>query len=303
MYISLFPLEAIAFHPEFTVSSISMILLSPSTDPIIAESGVTIQASNLIVVTPTSYTNQSVVYVPDVSVISDVYFQTNSQSYSVVETYSQTVTPDLTWSSTGSTTILYSIGDYAGTTAPTWVSVNSTTGSISILAPIVDSDSIFRFYINSNIGSSGIVQKVIQVTVLNWAITNWLSCKNTSSTTWDTWTAGYNLNSNLCIAQSMPSSPTQLTTNQNNSSSTANAISILSQSIFGFTGFMVFVFSVINGSSISSLWSMINQVQLFFLFLLTRAFIPIDVEKIQCKILYWLNSIIFFFRQNYKIVN
>ena len=38
--------------------------------------------------------------------------------------------------------------------------------------------------------------------------------------------------------------------------------------------------SVFNTSSLSSLWAMMNQVQLYFLLFLTRAFIPLDIETV-----------------------
>ena len=38
--------------------------------------------------------------------------------------------------------------------------------------------------------------------------------------------------------------------------------------------------SIINSTSITSLWTVINQIQLLFLLLLTRAFIPIDIQNV-----------------------
>ena len=38
--------------------------------------------------------------------------------------------------------------------------------------------------------------------------------------------------------------------------------------------------NILGSTSISSFWSGINQVQLFFLFFLTRAFIPIDIQNV-----------------------
>ena len=276
-----------------------MIISAVGQYSIIAESSVTIQAPSSITITSASYTNQTVTYAPETSYTSDVYFQTNNQSYTVIETYSQTETPDLTCSSTGSSTITYSIGDYAGVTAPAWVSVNSVTGVLSISAPSVTADTVVSFYINSNIsGVSSLIQKIIQVTVLDWAISNWLNCSSTSSSTWNIWISGYNLNNNQCIVQNttpIPSpspvpipTPTQPTTSSNSStisssndpSSTAKRVSITSQSVIGSTAVVVVALSVMNASSISSFWSMVNQVQLLFLLLLTRAFIPVDVEKV-----------------------
>ena len=37
---------------------------------------------------------------------------------------------------------------------------------------------------------------------------------------------------------------------------------------------------MLNGTSLSSLWSVINQVQIFFLLLITGAYIPEDVKEV-----------------------
>ena len=63
-------------------------------------------------------------------------------------------------------------------------------------------------------------------------------------------------------------------------SQTAKALSLTLQSIIGVTIFASVFTSLSNVTSSSSIWSLINQVQLFFLLLLTRAYIPDDVKLI-----------------------
>ena len=53
-----------------------------------------------------------------------------------------------------------------------------------------------------------------------------------------------------------------------------------SQSVTGSTTVVVGGVSLANTSSLSSLWSMVNQIQLLFLLLLTRAYIPLDVKAV-----------------------
>ena len=61
---------------------------------------------------------------------------------------------------------------------------------------------------------------------------------------------------------------------------TAKALSITLQSIVGITVLISMITSLLNVTSSSSLWSLINQVQLFFLLLLVRAYIPDDIKTV-----------------------
>ena len=61
-------------------------------------------------------------------------------------------------------------------------------------------------------------------------------------------------------------------------SDAAKALSTTTQSVVGATAGVVTISSMMNTSSVSSLWSMVNQIQLFYLLLLTRAYIPNDVQ-------------------------
>ena len=63
-------------------------------------------------------------------------------------------------------------------------------------------------------------------------------------------------------------------------SETAKALSITLQSIVGITVLISMIVSMLNVTSSSSLWSLINQVHLFFLLLLVRAYIPDDIKTV-----------------------
>ena len=91
------------------------------------------------------------------------------ESISVIENNNSEYTPNLSCSTTGSTSISHSIGDYNDTNlAPDWVSINSSSGVLTIKAPNVSSDTEYYFYINSKItGVSNSIKKLIKLTVLN----------------------------------------------------------------------------------------------------------------------------------------
>ena len=87
-----------------------MTALSSGTNDIVSQNGVTIAAPDASF-TPAAgtYTNQTVTYNLISSTTSDVNYQVQSQSISVVELNTFTITPDLPCSLSGTTTITYSI--------------------------------------------------------------------------------------------------------------------------------------------------------------------------------------------------
>ena len=187
--------------------------------------------------------------------------------FSIIEGYSRQVSLNLTCSTTGTTLISYSIADYGGTTAPSWVSIDSASGLLTISATSVTSNSEFSFYVNSLVtGLTDPVQKLIKITVLDCSITSCLKCSANSGDTWISWNSGFELTNNQCISQS--------------DYQTAKDVTITSQSIIGLTAVTVTWLSIMNPSSILSLWSMINQVQLFLLLLLAKAFIPAQIQTV-----------------------
>ena len=99
---------------------------------------------------------------------SDVYFQVNTQTFSVCESTNSTQTPNLPWSFTGSTSITYSLSSYKGSIVPSFVSINSTTGILTITAPWVTSSTDYTFSILSAVsGFTDPAQTIIKLSVKN----------------------------------------------------------------------------------------------------------------------------------------
>ena len=165
--------------------------------------------------------------------ISDVYFQVNTQTFSVCESTSSTQTPNLPCSFTGSTSITYSLSSYKGSIVPSFVSINSTTGILTITAPCVTSSTDYTFSILSAVlGFTDPAQTIIKLSVKN------------------------------CTAGSC------------SSSEVANLLSAIIQGAIIATTLLSFVLSLANLSSLASLWSAINQMQILSkLNLLNRIFI------------------------------
>ena len=61
---------------------------------------------------------------------------------------------------------------------------------------------------------------------------------------------------------------------------TAKTLSTTVQSLVATTVVISMATNILNSASASSIWSLINQIQLFFLLLLTRSFIPDDIKYI-----------------------
>ena len=214
---------------------------SSGTDDIISQSGVTIAAADasFTPVSTVTYTNQSVTYNIFSSTISDVYFQVNTQTYSVCESTTSTQTPNLPCSFSGSTSITYSLSSYNGSIVPSFVSINSTTGILTVTAPCVTSSTDYTFMVLSAVsGMTDPAQTIIKLSVKDCTVG---SCS---------------------------------------SSEVAKSLSTTIQGAIIATTLLSFVLSLANLSSLASLWSAINQMQILFLIFLTGAFIPKDIEAI-----------------------
>ena len=165
----------------------------------------------------------------------------------MIEGSSIAKTPYLTCSYSGSTAITYSIANYL-TQAPSWISIDPASGKLSILAPNVAADTTYSFYINSA-ASGTTFQKLISVTVLNWAVESCSTCSSSSSIC-SVCNTGYSLTtSGTCLTNTTTASESakaQAATNQ----AVTGSVSLIS----GFLGFS-------NVSSLSNLWSMLGQIQ------------------------------------------
>ena len=256
--------------------------ISAGTDDVIAESGVTISLATTEPSSTQTFTNQTLTHAtnPAAAYTSDIYFQTNIQLITTLEnTYSE-VLPDLTWSYSGSTLITFSIANYNGVIAPSWVQIISSTGLLKISTPIVSVDATVTFYEIATItGISNTAQKLIQIKVINWAVSNWKKWTSISGTTWETWDTNYILNSgvwNLPTSTSNTSVKSSIYSPAQEIKSISTAVTSISASSAGLASLS----SIVSGSSLSGFWLMMNQLQMLFFLLFTGAFIPDDIVEV-----------------------
>ena len=271
-YVVKFPFDSLALMNDFTTTiSISM---SIHTDTVTSPTVTLTSQSDTVTDYTSSVTVQDVTYSSTIQYTSDVYNQINSQAYSLIEGMSATITPDLTCSYSGSTSITYSIANYL-TQAPSWVSINSTSGQLSIVTPNVTADTTYSFYINSVV-SGTTTQKLISVTVLNWAVESCSTCSSPSICS--VCNTGYNLTtSSTCLI------------NTTNASESAKVQAAASLAVIGAVSWITSILGFSNVSSLANLWSMLGQIQLLFLLLLTNAYIPIDIKTVITSSGYLLN--------------
>ena len=157
---------------NFTSASWTMIVLLLGTEDITLTTSLILASLSQTVSNP-PYTNQTLTYNLVSTSTSDVISQVLDQSYSIVENKFTQVTPDLTCSSSGSTSISFSISNYMSSTAPAWVVIDSSTGMLNITAPTVSTDTGFDFHIDSNIaGVSQPIKKLIKIYILDCKASN-----------------------------------------------------------------------------------------------------------------------------------
>ena len=182
------------------------------------------------------------------SVTSDVYLQIVTQAFSVSESTISTQTPNLPCSFSGSTPIVYSLSSYGGAVIPLFVSIDSTAGVLSIEAPSVSNSVDYSFYIVSTVsGLSSPVNNIIKLTVKKCTASNCHTCSVSDSFICENCNSGYRLKSGSC---SLPESDT------------AKSLSMANQIIVGSIVLLTFGFSFTNLSSMASLWSAINHMQI-----------------------------------------
>ena len=293
-YTTKFVPQSISMNSDFSSAPWSMTALSAGTEDIIAQSGITISAPDASF-TPviTTYANQSVTYSLISSTTSDAYIQIATQILSVPESSTSTQTPNLSCSFSGSTSITYSLSSYNGAIIPSFVTINSTTGVLTIAAPSISSSTPYNFYIDSTVsGISGPVRKIIDLIInkstnsndQKCTTNNCQKCLATDSTVCTNCNSGYSLISGSCIVN----------VSEAETSETAKSLSTSSQAVIGAVALLSIGSSLTNLSSMASLWSVINQMQIFFLLFLTGAFIPKDIESIITGLKICLNPFSYF---------
>ena len=150
----------------------------------------------------------------------------------------------------GSTSIEYSLSSYSGANFPSFVSIDSVTGILSIIAPSVSSTTTYSFYIISKIsGIAETVKKVITLTVHKCTAKNCQTCSVTDSTVCASCSLGYSLDSGSCSLSR---------------SEVAKALSINNQVMIGTIVLISIGSGLTSISTMAGLWSVINQMQILF---------------------------------------
>ena len=140
---------------------------------------------------------------------------------------------------------------------------------MKISAPNVSADTIFSFYVISTVsGVTNSIQKLVKLTVSNCQAENCQIWSSSSTFVWTDWNDGYSLRSGTWVK------------NTASASATSQGLRFTNVSIIGSSFVIVSLMTLLNLSSMASLWAMINQVQMFLLLLLTRAYIPLDLQNI-----------------------
>ena len=262
-------IQSFSAHPDFqTAATWSMSLLSSGTEDITQDNGQTIGATTFQIVGVPSpmFSNMTIVHIPGTSSTSDINYSTDDLIISVLEGSSFTTIPDLPCSISGATSIVLSTSNYLTTTVPSWVIFNSASGELTFTAPNVSIDTQFYLYINSAIsGIAGPIQKLIKLTVLNCSPSNCQKCMNPSNTIWEICSPGYNLISGAWISPQSSSSPSPTPSlNSTSVSDTAKALSTTTTSTVALITGITILTSLMNLSSMASLWMTINQLQFYF---------------------------------------
>ena len=163
-YITKFPLNLISQHPDFTSSSITMNVLPSGSYDVVTETGM----PSLVSLTPTisivSFINVTYSFVQNYD--TNVDYITDNQSLSVVEKTKTQVLPDLSCSLSSSTSIVFSLGSDNNMDVPSWISIDTNTGLLTIASPEVNKDTSYSFNVNAVItGVSQQIKKSIKLIV------------------------------------------------------------------------------------------------------------------------------------------
>ena len=132
----------------------------------------------------------------------------------MIEGNNSTFSPDLPCSTSGTTSISFSISSYGGTNTPSFVSIDAATGVLNVVAPNISADTEYNFYIDSTISmASNPVQSIIKLTIKKWIVNNWSRCSATSSVC-ASCSSGYTLSSGAWNLEESQTAQTLKTVNQ-----------------------------------------------------------------------------------------
>ena len=159
--------------------------------------------------------------------------------------------------------IKFSISSYGGSNTPSFISIDATTGVLNVVAPNISVDTEYDFYVDSTISmASNPIQSIIKLSIKKWTVSNWSRCSTDSSSVCASCSLGYTLSSGVWNLDE---------------SQTAQSLNTANQVVTGVIVGSLIALSWLNVSSLSSLWSIVSQSQIFFLLLITGVFIPKDV--------------------------
>ena len=143
-------------------------MLPSGSYDVVTETGMPALSFTPVSVSSISWINQT--YIIAQSYWTDVYYQTNYQYVSVIEKTSTQVLPDLSCSLSSSTSIVFSLGSFNSEVVPSWVTIDVSTGILTITSPEVEQDTNYNFNVNAMItGLTLQTQKQVKLIVKDWS--------------------------------------------------------------------------------------------------------------------------------------
>ena len=273
-------IDFISLNSDFTNSQALMSVIPSGADSIISEPSVALGLATYSIISQVTSSSVARTFISTNTYSSDINFNIAAQSIVITEDNNLSFVVNLPCSS-GASSVLFSLSKYNNNDVPTFVSINSTTGVLNILAPVVTSTVYYSFNIDSVIpGVSSPVSKLINLRIYKCSVSNCQKWKATDSTVCQICKSGYSIDSGRWIYSEIDSSTT--------------ALSIITISVVGLTSIFVIVFQLLNNGTFESVWSMINQIQLFFFLLLVGTYIPKDVEAVIIGFKFWMNQFSFY---------
>ena len=226
----------------------------------------------------------------------DIKFQTNTQIFSIIEQNKVTLELDLPCSSSGSTSISFSLSGYNRESVPSFVSIDSLTGILNVDTPSIAKSTQYSFYVDSTIiGAKGPVHKIIKLNILKCTASNCQKCSSTDTSAWAICNSGYDFISGIW---SLPQTQTIFETKASTELDMSKLINIAIKVLVGVAIGVSIVLWMLDISSLASLYSLINQSKILFFLLLTRTFISKDIQNMISGLKICLNPFYYISGQN-----
>jgi hypothetical protein len=226
-------------------------VMEPVSDTIINWNVITSTAFDITAIrtyNPVAYINSTASYS-----ISDAVVQLTLESADLTPEQIFAITPDLTCSKSGNLAITHSLDVFGGEPIPAWLSIDATSGELTGTAPVIGSDTTYSVYIRSSYATFPAHRH-----------------KQFS----------FNVEAGLSASGSTPGSTVDSTsdTTSDTTSDSATTAAFVATALIGTVTAAALAGSIISGSSPTSLWSLINQIQILIHFTLIDTVIPADIE-------------------------